>query len=110
MRGVVLPVLLGVLVGVATAEAGWVSYYKNRSDGTVYFYNSDKLKSVGAIRTVWMRVGDGYPGKITMDCKSATYASITGEVVEIAPDTMMDSLAKVICQDKAEPAKVPPPK
>jgi hypothetical protein len=107
MRVAMLAVVLAVMAG-GTAQGEWVKYYKYKSDGAIYYYNKDKLKNNGEVITVWIKADDGYPGKIDVDCKKFTYKSITNVVNEIAPDSMMDSLTKIICQEKPAAEKSPP--
>ena len=102
---IILPVVVLMMTVCGTAHADWVKYYKNKADGAVYFYNKDKLKDKEGVVTVWIKVDDGYPGKIDVDCNKSTYRSITSVVNEIAPDSMMDALAKIICKEKTEAPK-----
>ena len=101
----VIAAVLFLLMAVGTADAEWINFYKNRSDGALYYYNKDKLKNGGAVTTVWMKIDDGYPGKLDVDCKKNTYKSITKAVNEIAPDSMMEALATIICKNKPEGEK-----
>jgi hypothetical protein len=104
MRGV-MPALALMLLFAGTAHGEWVKFHKYKSDGAIYYYNKDKLKNNGGIITVWIKADDGYPGKIDVDCKKQSYKSITNVASEIAPDSLMDSLAKIICQEKTEAEK-----
>ncbi len=101
----VIPAMVLVMMTTCTADADWVKYYKYKSDGAIYYYNKNKLKDSGGVITVWIKADDGYPGKIDLDCNKSTYKSITNVVNEIAPDSMMDSLVKIICPTKPAPDK-----
>ena len=83
-----------------TVHAEWITYYKNKSGSTVYYYNSEKMKNTGGVITLWTKTTDSYPGKIEIDCKKSTYKSLDDEVKDIAPDTMIESLEKAVCQSK----------
>ncbi len=104
MKKVMLAFPLMLLIS-GTSHAEWVKFHKYKSDGALYYYNKDKLKNTGGIITVWIKADDGYPGKIEVDCKKQSYKTITNVASEIAPDSLMDSLAKLICKEKAEEEK-----
>jgi hypothetical protein len=104
MRIIIVTFIL-LLTAVCSAGAEWVKFHKNKFDGSFCYYNKDKIKNSGGMVTLWLKIDDGFPGKMDIDCKKLTYKSITNVVNEIAPDTMMESLAKIVCQEKSEPAK-----
>jgi len=101
MRKTVLAGILIILTGGAL-QAEWISYYRNRSDATTSWYNSEKIKNSGGVVTVWTKTGDGYPGKVTIDCNKSTYKASDNMVRDIAPDSMPDALEKVICKKEKE--------
>lgn len=104
MRTTILSVLL-IVIMACNSSAEWKIYYSSKSENIIYYYNTEKQKNSGDLIELWIKVGEGYPGKITLDCNRSTYRSLDNEVKDIAPGTMMESLEKSVCDRNAKKDK-----
>lgn len=99
------PLVLFIVIMAGNSNAEWKIFYSSKSENTLYYYNTEKQKNSGELIELWIKVGEGYPGKITMDCKRSTYRSLDNEVKDIAPGTMMESLEKSVCDSNSKKDK-----